>query len=374
MKKDKEEYERYKEKNYSLKSWQECVSRISDLPNLKEVSLKFHPHVGNPKPHEFVEFQPPEDVELRTDVLNTVFTALDRKHLNVDALSIEHLQDFTSRVYTTSAFQNVRKKLKRLHLKISMEWCEYGPSGDIDRPEKHDFFNEELNTVWLEPLQSQLTHLSVYGDDFWGVYPRWNPRALHFPRLKSLSLGKWSIAHQWQIDWLLSHSATIEELYLDNCPIVHALRFFDHQYKNLSWEPTELSICVEKGSDDYNDGHVYPPLRWTPILSQFATDLTSLRKFGMATSNSWEHRYELPSTLGVGRYMLFDPATCPTAWDQDDMAKCDDEVDFQSCWYHDWDLEGKSVEKLKFPREREAEMQALLRLPNLRSANAPLNN
>jgi hypothetical protein len=362
MKRGEEEYERHKEKKYSMNPWQECVSRFSDLPNLREVSLKFHPDVGNPKPHEIVVYHPPEDVELRTDVLNTLFTALDRKHLNVDTLSIEHLQDFTSGVYTTSAFENVRNKLKSLHLKISMEWCEYGPSGDIDRPEKHDFFNEGLDTFWLKPLQSQLTQLSIHADDFWGVYPRWDPRALHFPQLRSLSLGKWSIAHQWQIDWLLSHSATIEEYYLDDCPIVHALRHFDHQYKTMSWESNELSICSDKESDDYTDGFVYPPLRWAYILSQFATQLKRLRKFGMARGNSWGHRYKLPHTLDVGRYMLFDPRTCPTAWDQDDMAKSDDEVTFQSCWYHDWELEGKSVEKLKFPKEREAEIMALRNL------------
>jgi hypothetical protein len=107
---------------------------------------------------------------------------------------------------------------------------------------------------------------------------------------------------------------------------------------------------------------VYPLLRWAPILLQFATQLKSLRKFGMARSNYWEHRYELPCTLDVGRYVFFDPGTCPTAWDQDNMARCDDEVEMESCWYQDWESEGKWVEKLKFPNEREAEMKTLLDL------------
>ncbi|KAF1919061.1 hypothetical protein BDU57DRAFT_416835, partial [Ampelomyces quisqualis] len=166
-----------------------------------------------------------ESMQLRTSVLNTLFKALDHRHVNVHLLSIEHLQDRTMGVYDTTTFENIRNKLKSLHLKIAVEWNEYGPDGDMENPEKHDFFKQDLNTHWLEPLQSQLTHLSLYAGDFWGVYPRWDPRKLHFPRLKFLSIGMWSLAHTWQVEWLLSHSNSLEELNLENCPIAHALCF-----------------------------------------------------------------------------------------------------------------------------------------------------
>jgi hypothetical protein len=100
MKSDEEESERHKKKKYSLDPWQECVARISNFPNLRKVTLKFHPDVGNPKWYEVAVCHPPEDVELRTSVLITLFMALDRKQLNVDTLSMEHLQHFTSDVYT----------------------------------------------------------------------------------------------------------------------------------------------------------------------------------------------------------------------------------------------------------------------------------
>lgn len=303
-----------------------------------------------------------------------MFEALDDGHLNVHTLSIENLQDYSPGVYTTQAFRNVRDRLESLHLKISMEWSEHGPDVDIDIEEKHNFFNHELNTHWLEPLQSRLIHLTIYANNFFGVYPRWDPRALHFPRLSSLSFGKWSIAHQWQIDWLLAHGQTLEGLYLDDCPIVHALRFFDYEHRLLSWEPNELFIDHDGG------GFMYPSLRWPEVLSRFSNRLKRLRKFGMMRSTSWadcshnhfcdyegcgayeeafRQRYGIDARLEVGRYMHFDPGTCPTPWIQDCRAESDDKVDQDSVWKLDWESEGIDTRKLEYPKGREKEEAAL---------------
>lgn len=365
-----EEHETYKD--YSLDEWRECVSQISKFSNLKEVALKFSPHVGTGENY----FDPPESVSLRTQVLNTLFKALDHKDINVVSLSIEHLQDLTVSVYNTTAFENVRNKLKSLHLKIAVEWNEYGPSQDLENPEKHGFFKQDLNTHWLEPLQSQITHLSLYAGDFFGVYPRWDPRKLHFRHLKSLSLGMWSLAHTWQVDWLLSHANSLEELNLEDCPIAQALRFDTNQHQRLSWEPNEM-IEPEYEHLEYI---MYSPLRWSSVLSQLSSRLHKLRRFGMAPVpwyEQWPRRrgsndnVPAPAQLHASRYCIFNCGVLPTPWcgEHTSASATIDETQFKylGAWDSVYDAEKGEMTKLKdiyldYPQERESEERALKEL------------
>lgn len=356
-----------------------CISRIPSFPSLQDVSLKFTSRVCNPaRKTPFYNYRGSEDVHLRTQVLRRLFTALDKPHLNISTLSIENLQDYSPHVYDQQAFQNVRAKLTSLHLKIAMESSDHGPDRDIDIPEKHTFYNRELNEHWLSPMQNQLTHLTLYGDDFWGVYPRWDPRGLHFPKLKSLSLGNWSIAHQWQIEWILSHGHTLEELYLDDCPIIHALRFKPHQHAKLEWAEGEVEIR----DDRWADGHIYPSLRWSSVLPLFTSRLKKLKRFGMG-HGPWENhygewnrafaqRYELPARLEVGRYGIFDCGTLPThwiiddkmyhgqevVWDDEAVAKLEEDAERDCCWVYDAEENGEE-EKLQYPGGRVDDQRAL---------------
>lgn len=76
-----------------------------------------------------------EEVELRAKILCNLFKALDHPHLKVETLSIENLQDDSAGVYDQPSFQNVRNKLKRLHLKIATEHSN-ASEHDIDIPEQ----------------------------------------------------------------------------------------------------------------------------------------------------------------------------------------------------------------------------------------------
>ncbi|KAH8701311.1 hypothetical protein GQ44DRAFT_717848 [Phaeosphaeriaceae sp. PMI808] len=311
---------------------------------------------------------------MRTQVLNTLFTALDHDYLNVTNLRIDHLQDYTKGVYNTPAFQNVRKKLTQLHLKIVSESSEWKPEGDIDMNERHDFFNHELNKHWLIPLQNQLTNLTLFSNDFFGVYPRWDTRGLHFPHLQSLSLGMWSIAHDWQIEWLLSHANTLEELYLEECPIVNSTQ-------NSNMGPDELSI-----TNTYNnEGQFFPKLRWHTVLSLVSKRMKRLRRFSMVHGDSYslsppyainrqsfpEHGV-LPSRIVPGRYCVFDDGTLPSPWVQhfyrhglsDEEMKRIEEEDESICgWMVDVDDEEEGYEgervRLRYPQERGKDQMAL---------------
>ncbi|KAF2875359.1 hypothetical protein BDV95DRAFT_565003 [Massariosphaeria phaeospora] len=373
------------EKEYSMDPWHSCIPQLSSLSNLREVSLTFTQRVSNPTTAYHYNDYGTESTELRTTVLKNLFTALDNTALNVSTLSIENLQDCSPGVYEQPAFKNVRAKLKSLHLKIAVEYSEHGPDRDIDIPEKHVFFNRQLNEHWLSPLQHQLTHLSLYASDYWGVFPRWDCRGLRFPHLQSLALGNWSIAHQWQIDWILAHADTLEELYLDDCPIAHALSFETHQHASLAWEDGELEIM----QDGYADGAIYPTLRWLAIFPVFAARLTQLKRFGMAhgpwdaynsdgdSDQAFQRRYDLPARLEVGRYCLFDCGTLPThwivegmryngvkEWSEDEVRKLEEEVDPDCCWVLDAEeREGKAgLERLKYPGRRREENMALEQL------------
>jgi hypothetical protein len=111
------------------------------------VGLRFCTRVSNPGCKDFwCGYEAPEDIAFRTVVLDTLIIALDHEHVNVDTLIIDHLQDFTPGVCFTPVFQNVRDKLKSLLLRVAMKYSDHGPDGDIDIPEKHDFFNHESNT------------------------------------------------------------------------------------------------------------------------------------------------------------------------------------------------------------------------------------
>jgi hypothetical protein len=339
---------------------------------LKEVGLRFDCRVGDPVDrHGFVVYHDPlETVDFRTDILNTLFTALHHPHMHVDTLSIEHLQDYTRSVYLTPAFQHVRAKLTSLHLNVSMEYSNNG-SEDIQIPEKHDFYNQDLNTHWLEPLQHQITHLTLHASDFWGVYPRWDPRALHFPRLQSLALGRWSIAHEWQVHWLLSHAATLEALYLEDCPIVYALSLVSYQHESLSWEPGEHLVV-----DDWRrTGRLFPPLRWGPVLAQLRTRL-KLKRFGLVhvplpvyldPDERFAQRYDIPARLGENRYAVFDGGLAPTPWILGDFHE-------RGCWCYDDDAEleggcGDDMVRLKQPGDEETERRALYALKDAEARN-----
>lgn len=83
----------------------------------------------------------------------------------------------------------------------------------------HPFFST-LPSFWLRPMISNLEHLTLYSNVYFGFYPKLDLHGVHFPRLKTLSFGKYTFAHDSQLEWILSHGDTLKELYLDNCPIL----------------------------------------------------------------------------------------------------------------------------------------------------------
>lgn len=309
-----------------LQSFGDALELLWKLANLKEVQVKFarecayNPTVG---PGHYWGKSIAETDDFRIAVLDIVFTAL-RQAEKVNSLTIKNLQDHMDKIlFNSEEFKAVRDRLTELHLQITTEYDDACPEDSIDKPACHQGFRRDLPDLWLKPLTNQLTHLTLYSTDcYWGMYPFVDLRQVPaFPRLKSLSLGKFTIAHDWQIDWILSHGSTLEELFLDDCPIITHMRLQGHQAK-----PNFPALCPDaseslpsgtgRGSRNYFQAI---DLRWYLVFDRFRNGLLRLCRFAISSADwtdgsAFEQRYRLSPLLLDTRYCIFDCGIGPTQW------------------------------------------------------------
>jgi hypothetical protein len=162
---------------------------------------------------------------------------------------------------------------------------------------------------------ANLEHLTLYSRLRAGFCPKLDLRGLHFPRLRSLSLGNYAFMHDSQLDWILSHGSTLLELYLDQCTIIYeaALSF------NVD-EPIPVSATILS----LEDFHPHPDLvvdrlyasysgRWANYFRAFQNALPHLRHFRFGfTPGRWTRRilpFEQDTQIAIGFhqqcYMVF---------------------------------------------------------------------
>lgn len=236
---------------------------------------------------------------------------------SINTVTLKHYQDscgaWNSHVAHPGQFSNA---LNKLHFLIAT-WSDLDSSDmDIELKYCHEFFNVHLYTTWLQPFQSQLTHLTLHCNTYWGVYPRWQPDNLHFPRLKSLALGKWTIAFDWQIDLIASLGDTLEQLVFTSCPILHAMRMTPRQSSN-SWR--QRLPGTTRGPPPTEQ--FFPALRWHTVLSELESRLPKLKHFSMVRGargesfwgradlsgdEAFEDRYTQAACIDESRYAIFD--------------------------------------------------------------------
>lgn len=296
----------------------EMIRLLHEFPKLEEVELKFAQEVAVDDDSGW-EKEVAETPQFRKEVFEDFWPAL-RKADSVRILTIKNLQDYHDEdIFQSEDFIVVRNRLARLHLQIATEYDDASPENSIKKPALHTGFGRDLPNIWLTPLSGQLTHLTLYGTEcFWGVYPFVDFRNVPtFARLKSLCMGNFIVAHDWQIDWILSHSETLETLIMDDCSIVAALRmdsgpakanFPDLAPKILSYGRFGITIY-----------YIEVPLRWHMVMDRFRTGLPVLRHFAMGHGDwdegrAFEERYELLSETADGRYCFYDWGIGPSQW------------------------------------------------------------
>ncbi|KAJ4363517.1 hypothetical protein N0V83_009812 [Neocucurbitaria cava] len=305
-------------------SFGQAIAILCDFENVDEVVVNFARECAYPDDDPNSTDLSKNVVETKTfrlEVLDFLFTAV-RQAEKVKALTIKNLQDYMDKaVFDSEDFAAVRDRLTKLHLQIATEGEEGALEDNIEKPACHQGFGIHLPDIWLKPLASQLTHLSLYGTEcLWGVWPIVDLRQVpSFPQLKSLSLGNFTVAYDWQIEWILSHGPTLQELLLDDCPMIVALKLGE-SVANTIFPDLPRLMDVSPGTTDVPEWYFKNiDLRWHDIFDRFRIKLLQLQHFSIgsghwANGTAFEERYQLECHVLNGRYFMFDCGVDQSPW------------------------------------------------------------
>jgi hypothetical protein len=168
-------------------------------------------------------------------------------------------------------------------------------------------FFPQITPFWLKPTMSNLEHLTLYSNNYWGYYPKCDFQGIHFPRLKTLALGNYGFVHDSQLDWILSHGKTLTELYLDDCPILFEVAIYNKERTYL--DPNTYINKPEAGERHWAS---YDK-RWHHHFKSFQENLPRLRHFRYGHCPHWwdddttpfERETEIIMGIHDESYMVF---------------------------------------------------------------------
>ncbi|KAL1593064.1 hypothetical protein SLS59_009389 [Nothophoma quercina] len=168
--------------------------------------------------------------------------------------------------------------LDELHIALTQESNSYGGSLDYTHIGLRTFPAHFINH-WLAPISSNLRALSIYSlEDNWGPFPGlFNFSTVSFPRLESLSLGYYTLAHNDSIDWI-SSIKTLRKLMLHNAMIATWIRI--EPGNDTEWDPPMHDwIPTMLGHSEDNWPQWEYPGRWSMFLDRIADELPELKDF-----------------------------------------------------------------------------------------------
>lgn len=292
---------------------QRPLSLLSEFPRASELRIVFSPLCLGKTSNQQCDSM--ESVSMRERALSDIFEAAKKRHESavskIETLVIENLQNAPLPDLTSSpAFRAATRHVRHLDLHMIAERSEgHGLYYEMDFPERHTF-DRHLQTAWVEPLSHRLETLSLGYDDwsFWGSVPgifRPKPHG-GFPRLTSLRLNQFVIAHDDDLDWVTDLPA-LKKLALDSCPIVSDV--WVGQRDRSAWEldtrdwvrvpPSTYNFDVERAARP-DELYRYPGT-WERVFDQIRRRLPELEGFDFVTA--WGQRY-------VG----FQDGNWPTPW------------------------------------------------------------
>ncbi|RLL97664.1 hypothetical protein CFD26_105317 [Aspergillus turcosus] len=279
------------------------IAKFKDCQNVQRAILRFDKHCSTGREYWMTEH--PETMAFRTKALRVFFKWLASFEAPLRELGVRNMQDVNVADDRISAnIEKVLRGLRTLRLSIVTEHNEAAPEDDLDFPEPHDFF-AQLPSVWLKPCASSLEHLSLSCDNYFGFYPKLDLSDVHFPHLKSLSFGNYCFVRDSQLEWILSHAATLTDLYFDDCAILYDVCLFaEHVADRGLFKKSEMETRQEDQLKYYRS---YDK-RWHDYFDSFRTELPRLRQFRFGSSDwsdgvPFEKEARIKISLRENRYM-----------------------------------------------------------------------
>jgi hypothetical protein len=304
-----------------------ALAKLLRFPNLDSVEIGFTPECLGERNDSWWEHVV-EDVPRRKKLLTLIFRAIKDRAANkenrpIRKLTITNLQNCPIPDFTSSdLFRDVMAQLDELHISLTQEYNEHGPDHDYSRVELQTF-PAYFVSDWLQPISGNLKALSIYSrSDNWGPFPGYfDASGLSFPRLETLALGYYTLAHDNDMDWILSIKS-LKKLILHNCMIASWLRFDpeimpEWNVRTHDWTPLS-------GEEDDDWPQFSYSGTWSMNLDRIASSLPNLTSFGFdqGSSHPWrdEGYYDIRNRDDCGvrifpkRYVVFDHGILPTHW------------------------------------------------------------
>ncbi|THX67173.1 hypothetical protein D6D05_09944 [Aureobasidium pullulans] len=279
-----------------------AMEQVADSENLTHAELVFSVTCESPGS----DIDAIETPEFR-EVLATFFRGLVPA-TKVVSLSIKNLQNVTPAAIigtATSAadiefkknFEVVMERLTHLSLRIISEDCWPEPAHNLECGYMHSFFFFELQEYWLKPVAENLIYLKL-----------------------TMVLGGISICSEDQVDWILEHGDTLEELILDDAIIGVAVQvhetFVDIPARKVVYERQDIAGRPGFGPKDGGKGRPLrehqlwlDPTRWHHIFHRLQHGLSKLKHFAINHSDLEDHAFDVADSLGSAleekRYAAF---------------------------------------------------------------------
>lgn len=277
---------------------------------------------SEPRAEALISLMLAPSLQSEPEVFDTV-QIFPNEPINLTTLTISNLSEKDSEYLMSSAAMRrflETQSLSKLQLLTTSDKNVDDYISPFSMHDRYEFF-ENLPSTWLSPpIADRLRTLSLYAGEYWGWCPKMDFRVLSkgkngtggLSNLKSLALGKFVFSHQWQVDWVAQLGSDngrggLEELYLDNCPIMWRARFFGPaDSEGFPLREAMASEGANPSAIDWNPTTVDVDLRWNTVLQQWREKMKSLKVFKMGNGD-WlgEYSTEVAMAQTASRARVF---------------------------------------------------------------------
>lgn len=240
------------------------------------------------------------------DLLDAVQQSFPEEAISLTTLTISNFSEKDSEyLMSTPAMARflATQSLSKLQLLTTTEERDIDSLSPFTMDDRYKFFGN-LPATWLSPsIADRLRTLSLFSHEYWGWSPKMDFRVLSqgangtggLCNLRTLALGRFVFSHQWQVDWITKLGSDngrggLEELYLDDCPIMWRARYFgavdgegfpQRETTAAADAPPAAAHPAAAQPNIWDPITVDVDLRWSAVLRQWREKMPSLKAFKM---------------------------------------------------------------------------------------------